>query len=168
MGLAVITFASIVAMFPAQNERSTFGVAIDAGVPDGVQAAVMFRPWSFLRAHAGGGYNLVSPGIRGGLTLIPLDTIFRPTFSFEAGRYFTGNLHNVDKLIALGEMRETRVGYDWASAHLGLEVDWGGGAFFIQGGVTRIFASVGIPDFDEMMQARVYAPTAKLGFIVWL
>lgn len=145
-----------------------FGLMLDAGAPDGVQAALVVRPWSWLRIEAGGGYNLVSPGARGAITLIPIDTVLRPTLTVEAGRYFGGDLSKVNMIVALGDSKETRVAYDWGSALLGIELDWGGGAFFIQGGVTKVLAKMTVPDVIEVMHANMLAPTAKLGFISWI
>jgi hypothetical protein len=188
MSLAMMTLASIVSLAPVQlaprtaagpkgdepgrssrpAESSTFGLMLDAGAPDGACLSLVVRPWSMLRAHAGGGYNMVGPGVRGGLTLIPFDTFLRPTLSIEAGRYFAGDLSTVDELVPIGDVRQLRIAYDWASAHAGLELDWGGGAFFIEGGVTRVWARLDMPDLVEGVRARVFAPTAKLGFIVWI
>ena len=39
------------------------GLMVDAGLPDGANAALVFRPFRWLRAHGGGGYNMVSPGV---------------------------------------------------------------------------------------------------------
>src|SRR5438105_2350281 len=47
------------------------GVMMDAGAPDGANASLVFRPLSWLRAHGGGGYNMISKGIRAGATLLP-------------------------------------------------------------------------------------------------
>jgi hypothetical protein len=168
MTLAMIALASIVSLAPAQTDPATIGVMLDAGVPDGACLSLVARPWSFLRIHAGGGYNLVGPGARGGLTLIPFDTFIRPTLSIEAGRYFDGDLRAVNALVPIGDLRALRIGYDWASAHAGLELDWGGGAFFLQGGMTRILARVEMPEVVSGVEARVFAPMAKLGFIAWI
>jgi hypothetical protein len=146
--------------YGSEDDRSIFGLQFDAGAPDGAQASLVIRPWSWIRAHAGAGHNLIGPGVRGGLTLIPFDTTVRPIFSFELGRFFEGDVP------AIGEMKDMRVRYDYGSARGGLEADWGGGAFFIEAGVTKVLAHLSMPDVS--VNAEVLAPCAKLGFIWWV
>ena|SRR5688572_3385155 len=160
-----------------EDESPAFlGLMFDAGVPDGVQGALVFRPWSFVRAHVGGGYNLVSGSIRGGITLTPIDTVVRPILVAELGRYFDGDLSTIDRLSgsALKEMRGTRIGYDWVNAQVGLEVDWGGGALSLQGGLTKVWADItpsvegaDMMSFGESPHLNVLAPSAKIAFISW-
>lgn len=160
LGIALLASAPKSAYGSDEDDRSIFGLMLDVGAPDGAQGALVVRPWSWIRAHAGGGHNFIGPGVRGGLTLIPFDFALRPIFSFELGRYFEGDVPPI------GEMKELRVRYDYGSARGGLEVDWGGGAFFIEAGVTKVLARLSMPDVS--VNADVLAPSAKLGFIVWV
>src|SRR5437868_1167806 len=59
------------------------GVMVDAGVPDGANASLVFRPLSWLRAHGGGGTNMIGMGVRVGATLLPFGS--GPSATFEAG-----------------------------------------------------------------------------------
>jgi hypothetical protein len=39
-----------------------FGVMADAGVPDGANASLVVRPFAWVRAHGGGGTNMIWTG----------------------------------------------------------------------------------------------------------
>src|SRR4051812_17568326 len=65
------------------------GLQIDAGVPDGAQASLVLRPWKALRFSVGGGYNLISKGVRGGVSLLPFGR--GPSLTVEAGHFFEGD-----------------------------------------------------------------------------
>src|SRR5690349_2181878 len=69
------------------------GVMMDAGLPDGANASLVFRPLSWLRAHGGGGHNMVSVGVRGGVTLLPFGS--GPSATIEAGHYFDGDANGL-------------------------------------------------------------------------
>src|SRR5258708_7826983 len=47
------------------------GLMADAGIPDGMQGSLVLRPFKVLRASVGGGYNMISKGVRVGATLLP-------------------------------------------------------------------------------------------------
>src|SRR5690349_18831998 len=65
------------------KRQPLLGVMMDAGLPDGANAALVFRPVSWLRAHGGGGYNMISKGVRAGLTLLPFGA--GPSATLEGG-----------------------------------------------------------------------------------
>src|SRR5947199_8257800 len=65
------------------------GVMVDAGLPDGGTASLVFRPSRWLRVHGGGGYNAVSPGVRAGVTLVPFG--MGSSATLEAGHPSEGN-----------------------------------------------------------------------------
>src|SRR5262245_56202837 len=69
------------------------GVMLDAGLPDGANASLVLRPVSWLRAHAGGGTNAISPGVRVGATLLPFGS--GPSATIEGGHYFEGNANGL-------------------------------------------------------------------------
>src|SRR5258706_6570832 len=65
------------------------GLQTDVGVPDGAQGALVLRPWKALRFTVGGGYNMISKGVRAGLSILPFGR--GPSLSVEAGRFFEGD-----------------------------------------------------------------------------
>src|SRR5689334_19127562 len=106
---------------PAAADPGHIGVMVDAGVPDGVNGALIYRPWNFLYVHGGGGYNLISPGIRGGASLYLLPWVVSPSLNVEAGHYFPGNANNAVMKVS-GEDPDSplleSVGYDYQNLHL--------------------------------------------------
>src|ERR1700690_2945931 len=74
---------------PVARRLPQLGVMADAGLPDGANASLVFRPLRWLRVHGGGGYNMVSAGVRGGATVVPFG--MGPSATLEAGHYFDGN-----------------------------------------------------------------------------
>src|SRR5438477_8211508 len=100
------------------------GLMTDAGLPDGVNGSLVFRPARWVRAHVGGGYNMISSGVRGGVTLAPFG--WGPSVSLEGGHYFEGNANGLARKAAGADFKDSavleRVGYDYANGHLGLEL----------------------------------------------
>src|SRR5262245_38975876 len=109
------------------------GLMVDAGVPDGANASLVFRPWSFLRLHAGGGTNLIAPGVRGGASLM-LGSL---SATAEAGHYFSGDANglarNVTGNMAIDVPALREVGYDYVNLSLGMEFGPSWMTFFIHG-----------------------------------
>jgi hypothetical protein len=120
------------------------GVMLGAGIPDGATASLVYRPFSWLRTEAGGSTNMISKGVRGGVALIPFG--MGPSVSFEAGHYFEGDANGIARSIAGAGFKDNailqRVGYDFANAHLGLDLGMRRFVFFIHGGMSYIRASV--------------------------
>jgi len=56
---------------PAQKTLPVLGLGLAAGVPDGAAVSGVYRPFKWLRAELGGSYNMISKGVRGGVSLIP-------------------------------------------------------------------------------------------------
>lgn len=130
----------------AADNLPKLGVMADVGVPDGGTAALVVRPVSLVRVSAGASYNTVSPGVRGTVTLIPLSTWITPTVSASYGRYFerdaTGTARTVSGDAMLSSPALERVGYDYADAHVGLELGQRHATFFIHAGFTRVAGHV--------------------------
>jgi hypothetical protein len=165
-----------------------FGVMMDAGVPDGANASLVFRPLSWLRAHGGGGTNMVSKGVRIGATLLPFGA--GPSATLEAGHYFEGDANGLAQRFAGSAFSSPlleRVGYDYANAHLGLDFGSRRAVFYIHGGMSYIRAT--IHNFDSVVASeasanggngstevsvkadpivKAWVPSAKLGLIVYL
>src|SRR5688500_7402619 len=68
----------------ARADSPRFGVKMDVGVPSGAGGSVVYRPVHALRIHAGGGHNLVGPGVQAGISIAPLRTAVSPTLMLDA------------------------------------------------------------------------------------
>jgi hypothetical protein len=117
-----------------------YGLMVDVAVPDGLMGSVVFRPFWWLRTHAGGGTNSISGGMRLGVSLIPFGA--GPSLTGEVGHYFEGDANSFAQ-DTIGIRDDTggvleRVGYDFANAHLGLEFGQERVAFFIHGGISYL------------------------------
>lgn len=103
-----------------------WGVMVDAGVPDGFNGSLTYRPDPQLRLHVGGGHNLIGKGIRGGLTMLTRRGWFSPSLTFEVGHYFRGNANRLAQQVSDDETIDITalqsVGYNYGNAHLGLEM----------------------------------------------
>jgi hypothetical protein len=122
------------------------GAIADVGVPDGGTAGVVLRPVPFARMHAGVSHNLVSKGLRGGITIAPLKWTVSPTVTFEYGHYFEGDANPVIRMISGDDEFSSplleRVGYDYANGHLGLEFGRKWFSFYLHAGVSRVYSTV--------------------------
>src|SRR5262252_4826295 len=170
------------------KRQPLFGVMMDAGVPDGANASLVFRPLSWLRAHGGGGTNMVSKGVRIGATLLPFGS--GPSATLEAGHYFDGDANGLAQRFAGSTFSSPllqRLGYDYVNAHLGLDLGSGRVVFYIHGGMSYIRAT--IHNFGSVVAGaatengangstevsvkadpivKAWVPSAKLGLIVYL
>jgi hypothetical protein len=164
------------------------GVMVDAGLPDGANAALVLRPYSWLRAHGGGGTNMISKGVRVGATFLPFGA--GPSATVEVGHYFDGDANGVAQRFAGATFSSAlleRVGYDYANAHLGLDFGSRRVTFYIHGGMSYIRADVHNVDsivastasmnggngsteisINKDPTVRAWFPSAKLGLIVYL
>ena len=157
------------------------GIMADAGVPDGATLSLVVRPVSFLRLNLGGGYNGISPGVRAGATLVPLKRWFSPVLAVDAGRYFEGDANPLYRRISGDEMFSSplleRVGYDYADAHLGLELGRRWFTFYVHAGVSRVSGQVrqiaaatdgDAVSFSEDPSVKITSVSARLGFVFYL
>jgi hypothetical protein len=173
---------------PVEYRLPVLGLKADAGLPDGLNAALVYRPWRWVRAEAGGSYNMISPGVRAGLTLIPFG--WGPSGTLEAGHYFEGNANGIARKFAGADYKDSalleRIGYDYVNAHLGFEFGVHRMTFFIHGGMSYIRGK--LHNADSVVQAetsallganssvsvkqdpiiRAFLPSAKLGLIVYV
>lgn len=127
------------------------GVSTDVGVPDGAMASIVVRPLSFVRAHAGMGYNAISTGFRAGATL-SLPFWFTPTASISYGKYPEGDANPIMQRIsgdptAHNAMLE-KVGYSFADGYIGLQFGRRRVSFQIEAGYSRIEGKV--RNLDQM------------------
>jgi hypothetical protein len=167
----------------AAEPRPRLGVMVDAGVPDGGNASLVYRPVSRVRLAAGVSHNLVGPGVRGSVTLAPLTTWITPTLSATYGRFFERDASKVARIVTGDDILESpaheRFGYDYADAHLGLELGRERVTFFLHGGVTRVRGQVHDLDennndgeatvtFSEDPRVTMTTVSARLGFIFYI
>src|SRR4051794_4166463 len=131
-----------------------FGMMADAGLPDGFNGALVIRPRRWLRTHVGGGYNMISSGVRAGATLAPFG--WGPSVTLEGGHYFDGNANGIARKIAGSTYEDSRllerVGYDYANAHLGFEMGYRRVSFYVHGGMSYVRAKV--HNFEGAVQSR--------------
>jgi hypothetical protein len=158
----------------------------DAGVPDGAVASLVYRPRGWLRLHAGAGTNGISPGARGGMTLVPFGV--GPSLSFDVGHYFEGDASGAAERLGgqwLGPWMR-RFGYSYANAHLGLELGSRRVTFFVRGGLSVVHLTM--RDVQDVAKAKsgdpstggvtvavsgdptvdAVSPSFKLGLVVYL
>jgi hypothetical protein len=136
------------------------GLMVDGGFPDGIGASVLVRPIWFARFQAGATYNLLGPGIRAGVTLVPFHFPIVPTASFEYGHAFqadAGRLAGLfGKLSATEKTLLKKVGYDYLSLQAGLETgSQTGFAWFVRAGVSWVWTRA--RNFQEAVQPTVPA-----------
>jgi hypothetical protein len=176
------------AVEPRGPDLPRFGLAVDAGAPEGVNVSLTWRPLAAVRLWGGPSWNYVAFGAHAGATLIPLSWIVSPILCVEAGRYFASDLTWLatraggvpDELAPLLE----KVSYDYASLQLGLELGSQRGlAFSIRAGLSwfslvargtaRTTASGGTTGASdaqvELTDPRFTAtmPSVKMGLQYW-
>ena len=173
---------------PSAPRLPAVGVMTDVGLPDGAGASLVVRPAKWLRLHGGGTYNMISAGLRAGATLLPFG--WGPSLTVEGGHYFDGDANGLVRKFAGSSYQSNavleRIGYDYANAHLGLELGVRRVTFYLHGGMSFIRAS--IHNVDQAIQSgtasdgssstqltvkqdptiRAFTPSAKLGLIVYL
>jgi hypothetical protein len=174
--------AAIALPSAAHAEAGWLGVTVDAGVPDGASAAVVVRPVSRLRLHAGATHNAISTGMRGGITLAPLRTWFSPTLSLDVGTYPEGDANPLARKVTGDAMFSSamfeRVGYSYANAHLGFEFGRERATFYIHAGASYITTKIKNLDaasddsstmvtFTQDPVVNVWTVSARLGVIVY-
>lgn len=161
----------------ADRSRRFLGAMLDAGVPDGANLALVWRPFHWLRLHAGPSYNLNSFGVRGGVSLLPVDSWITPSLVLEGGHFFDGDLGaTMESVLGVdAEDAPERLSYTYSNAHLGLELGSSDFRFFIRGGYSYVSAELTPADpaegdnfrFDDDVYVTAWSPSAKLGFVVY-
>jgi hypothetical protein len=167
------------------NRLPLLGVMLDIGVPDGLMGSLVFRPWSWLRASAGGGSNSIGNGWRAGVTLLPAGS--GPSASLEYGRYQDGDANALAKKFVGGNFNGSpaleRIGYEFMNAHLGLDFGFRNVVFYLHGGVTMVRGQIhnldaaiggaGATGTTEVVvrrdpNFRAVGPSIKLGLLVYV
>lgn len=155
------------------------GLALGAGVPSGATAELVVRPWRVLRLQAGVAYDLVSPGVVAGVAVAPFRTALAPVLSLHAGRLFEGDANGLITVDRPLRPLLQRVGYDFASAELGLEIGAPDAfAFTVSAGLSAIrstlhganaalgLTSAGITVADPTLRAVL--PSGRVGFVFFI
>jgi hypothetical protein len=167
---------------PTPARPGQWGAGVDLGfsgvLPDfGLLAA--WRPYSWLHAQAGVGWNLISPGIRGGATVVN-PWIVPISLTGELGHYFEGDANGLIKSLT-GQDSDIavlqKVSYNYANLLVGFTSRANHFVFYFRAGVTSMWATVN--NFEETVsklagtsmetsEAKVsyYGPTAKFGLVV--
>jgi hypothetical protein len=162
------------------------GVMLDVGLPDGIMGGLSYRPMPWLRLQAGAGSNAISPGIRGGVALLPFGA--GASLTLEAGHYFEGDANGLIASFAGSKYRNNaiaeRVGYQFANLHAGFDVGEERFTFFVHGGISYLHTQ--LHNVNEVLGATeagqnaaatygigdssidAWIPSLKLGFIVHL
>jgi hypothetical protein len=177
----------VVALLGASSARAEdvrrFGVMLDAGVPDGAMASLVFRPTGWFRVHAGGGTNLIGPGMRAGVSLLPIPGI---SLNAEGGHYFRGDANQLARMVSgdstvdVPALRD--VGYDYANLHLGLELNLSWLTLYIHGGMSYIHGQVhdiaptlnqsiggdGVVTVSQDPTVHAWAASARVGLIFYV
>ncbi len=171
----------------AQAEDGTVGLMVDAGLPDGVSGSLVWRMTPRIRVHGGVGFNGFAPGMRAGFSLAAFPFFVTPTATVEAGRFFEGNANTLAQMVsgdpAFDEPVLREVGYDFANAHIGLELGYSGMTFYVHGGMSAL--QMRVRNLDDTLAAnneesdgprvelrsdpvlRVIGPSARAGFVYY-
>ena len=171
------------------SESPMLGVMADVGLPDGATASVVVRPLRPLRLELGAAHDGVGPGVRAGVTWIPLRSWITPTLGVSVGRFFERDANKLARTLSgdatFSSPLLDKVGYDFASARVGLELGRRHVTFFIHAGVSLVTGTVHNVDMAAQgdmssgatstvtvsttdPHVRLLSVSANLGFIVYL
>ena len=131
---------------PAWHRPRDWGVAFDVGVPDGATTALVLRPRPAVELAAGVSYNGIGPGVRAGITWIPMRRWISPTISLDVGDYRDGDANPLVRLVTgnhgFSSQLLDRVGYDYVDAHAGVELGRHALRVFVRAGVSRVAGTI--------------------------
>ncbi len=167
-------------------EPRRWGLDLEGGVPEGLQASAVFRPAAEIRLFAGPAWNYIGWGIQGGAMLIPWQLGVSPFLSVEGGRYFSADASFLARSSSSGVPQELEpllkhVSYDYAAAHVGIEVGARDGfAVSLRAGLAYVSATArGTATTSGTSSAGAYTlsftdphirgtvPSVKLGVQLW-
>ncbi|EAU62970.1 hypothetical protein STIAU_8189 [Stigmatella aurantiaca DW4/3-1] len=162
-----------------------FGLLLDANLPETLGWSAVFWPSQYMRLQLGGAHNGLRLGGRLAVTLLPLRTGYSPSVTFEAGHAFSGNAHALTRRLLDSSQipgpAMDRVGYSYASVHLGFELgEPRRYTFFVRGGMSWVQLDVpNLESLGDLFLAKLSAleaqggrflyatPSAKLGLILY-
>jgi hypothetical protein len=171
---------------PPQREANdpALGLRLDVGVPDGVVAALVYRPVRSVRFSGGAAWNALGFGYQLGVGLVPFRLAVTPSLNLDYGHYFdadatfVGRQANVAPEVA-PLLRS--VAYDYVSGLVGLELGSPRGVSFsvkaglsylwtrVHGAAESIQSAGGGDAVVRVEDPRVRAtlPTVKLGLLIY-
>jgi hypothetical protein len=153
------------------------GASIDVGAPDILGVSLVGRPWKWLRLAFGVNTDTAAVGLHGGITFVPLDRIVSPSITVEGGRMFQGGSSFISNNLSPKSYVIDQLSYDFANAHLGIEVDIKKRAtFFLHAGAS--FVSMDIKGHKRTPvtsgsvslsdpNLQIWTFSGKLGFVVY-
>lgn len=155
------------------------GIMLDVGLPDGLALAATYEPLFWGRVDFGVTTNVLGAGLRGGITLAPLDFFITPTFNIDLGHYFKSDISGAVSQIAGEDVDSDMfryVTYTYLNLHLGLILGGESFRFFLRGGMSRMHLtfSGGEAELSDDSSLRVtqgvkvdvWTPSVKLGVII--
>lgn len=163
------------------------GVAAEVGVPEGGRASLVVAPLRSLRLAAGVAHNLVSTGVAASASWSPLTTWAAPTVSIGYGHFPEGDANPLARKLsgdgALSSPLLDEVGYDYACAHLGLELGGDRVRVALAAGASRVTtrarglaaeltdrAGASMPaqlSFPTDPEVTIWSASARLGLVVY-
>lgn len=161
-----------------------YGVGLDLGVsgilPD-TGLLLTLRPIRWIHVQLGGGYNVISYAIRGGVTWLGPEWL-PLSLTAEGGHYFDGDANKAVRWFS-GQNDDIaslkKVGYDYVNALVGMTYQGRRFSFYVRGGVTWMRTTVN--DFQQTVtratnldvevsdpKITYRGPAVKFGMIVFL
>ena len=166
---------------PQSARKLRYGLGLDLGfsgpLPD-AGLLLTLRPTSWLRLQMGGGYNVLSFGLRGGATVV--NPFFVPvSLTCEGGHYFDGDANRAVRWFSDGSRDIASLrqfSYDYLNLLGGYEFERRHVTIYIRAGVTWMGATV--KDFQQSVydatqvdlqasnpRVTYRGPTVKVGIV---
>ncbi len=151
--------------------------------------SLVLRPTEMVRLQLGAGSNTTSPGVRAGVSFLPLGA--GPAVVLEGGHYLAGDASGLARTFFSGMGNFSKyvgkVGYSFVNMHAGFDFEATKSlTFFLHGGVTYLRATLSeleVPadttrqssegltttvTFREEPVLRMWTPSMKLGLVFFL
>jgi hypothetical protein len=158
-----------------------FGFQLEAGVPVGATADLVYRPLPWLRLQAGPAWNYLAFGVQGGIVLSPIRWAISPVLDLRYGHFFNADLNKV-ATSAPTELQPllSSFGYDYLNGQIALEFGSQRGFSFSVGmGLSYVWATLhgtgtvahntGTPDASSVTivnpNLRAVIPSMRLGML---
>ncbi|WP_240356904.1 MULTISPECIES: hypothetical protein [Myxococcus] len=182
--MAVATGGAAHAQETGGSEHYRLGLLVDAGAPHGIGVSAVFKPLPWLRLQAGPTTNTLSLGLRGGLSILPMQTFISPSINVEGGHYLGSDYNDVVDWLGATPTSATSsirdISYDYVAGSVGLEI----GAssrfnFFLHLGLS--YVRMGVDDASALIEdatgesditarnltVRATIPSVKVGFLFY-
>ncbi len=172
----------------ADADHPLIGLMADVGVPDAATLSLAVRPVRALRVELGMAHDVVGPGVRAGVTWIPLRWWATPVVGIGYGHFFERDanplVRTIDGSATFSSPLLDHVGYDFAIARAGLELGRKRFTFFLHAGVARVSTEIrGVAEASNAAaqrsgsmvtvsstdpEVRIWTVSANVGFILYL